>query len=405
MAQADRQSQRFYDLDVLRSVTMILGTVLHASVFVLPESLPIWPIHDEGATGDPTYKIVIEALHGFRMPVFFLLSGFFSTLLWQRRSLREMGMHRLQRIGIPFVVGCFTIIPLCVWLLAFAGGFQEPYDFPLWALPLVWMFSLAHLWFLWHLLLMAGCLFLAARLGMQFRHPAVWWLTIPVSMAISLLMVEPIYGSDNATAIIPENPAAIFYNACFFVFGVFLYQRGISVRPWWTVALLPAAAAFVAGYYLLDQYLAAYEGAAPIGDAASDYLGAAPEAFMFRHPLTLASTLIETLFAWLTCFGLMGLFRWVAARASFFTRYISDASYWMYLMHLPLVIAAQMLVVDWPIHYHLKFLLICAGVTLVLLATYQFGVRYTIIGKTLNGPRTRRQPAQAVASTPGQIDN
>lgn len=71
------------------------------------------------------------------------------------------------------------------------------------------------------------------------------------------------------------------------------------------------------------------------------------------------------------------------------TLYLSDASYWIYLAHLPLVIAAQMLVVDWPIHYHLKFVLVCVGVTLITLSTYELGVRYTIIGKTLNGPRTR----------------
>ena len=34
-----------------------------------------------------------------------------------------------------------------------------------------------------------------------------------------------------------------------------------------------------------------------------------------------------------------------------------------------------MLVLDWPIHYHLKFLVVCGGVTVVLLATYQLGVR------------------------------
>ena len=70
----------------------------------------------------------------------------------------------------------------------------------------------------------------------------------------------------------------------------------------------------------------------------------------------------------------------------------------MYLAHLPLVIAGQMLVVGWPIHYHLKYLVVCASVTLILLITYQFGVRYTLIGRALNGPRTRRpRPAGQVA--------
>ena len=130
-AGAGRRSQRYYDLDALRAVAMFLGIVLHTSVFLLPEMLPLWPIHDPAATGDPTYKLVIETIHGFRMPVFFLLSGFFSALLWQRRSLRTLLTQRLRRVGIPLAVGCFTVVPLSVWILAYVSGFREPYDFPL----------------------------------------------------------------------------------------------------------------------------------------------------------------------------------------------------------------------------------------------------------------------------------
>ena len=385
MAQAGAggQSQRFYDLDALRAVAMFLGIVLHAGVFVLPEMFPAWPVYDAAASGDPTYKLVIETIHGFRMPVFFLLSGFFTALLWQRRGLRALGMQRLTRVGIPLAVACFTVLPLSIWLLAAAGGYREPYDFPFWALPLLWLFNLGHLWFLWYLLLMAGAFLLAARLGLQFRHPAAWWLTIPISMAVSLLMVEPIYGADNPMGIIP-NPAVIVYYACFFLFGVFFYQRGFTVRRWWTIALLPAAAAFYVGFRLLDQYLAAFEGPAP-------------NAYMFKHPLTLASALIEAVCAWLMCFGLMGLFRWAASRESFTVRYFSDASYWMYLAHLPLVITAQYLTLYLPLHYHIKFLIVCATVSAVLVATYQLGVRYTFIGRALNGPRSRRQPERVSA--------
>ena len=76
---------------------------------------------------------------------------------------------------------------------------------------------------------------------------------------------------------------------------------------------------------------------------------------MFKNPLTLASALIEAVCAWLMCFGLMGLFRWAASRESFAVRYLSDASYWMYLVHLPLVMVAQYLTLKLPIHYHFKF--------------------------------------------------
>ena len=398
-AGAGGQSQRFYDLDALRAVAMFLGVLLHGSTFVLPEAAFLWPIQDTAAQGDSTYKVLTETIHGFRMPVFFLLSGFFTALLWQRRGLRALLTQRLRRVGIPLAVGCFTVIPLSIWILAYASGFQEPYDFPLWVLPFIWLFGLAHLWFLWYLLLMAAGFGLAVRLGCQFRDSALWWLVIPISIGISLLMVEPIYGADNPLGIIP-NPVVIIYYACFFVFGVFFYQRGFTVRRWWTVALLPAVAAFYAGFQLLEQHLA------PFGEtlAGLDSEGGVPEAFMFKDPLTLASALIEAVCAWLMCFGLMGLFRWAASRESFAVRYFSDASYWMYLAHLPLVMVAQYLALNLPIHYHFKFVIVCVGVSAVLVATYQLGVRYTFIGRALNGPRTRRgaaPPTQPQPASPG----
>ena len=120
--------------------------------------------------------------------------------------------------------------------------------------------------------------------------------------------------------------------------------------------------------------------------------GELPEpVWMFSNTLTAVSALAETAFAWLTCFGMMGLFRWLLSSPSFTVRYLSDASYWIYLGHLPLVVVAHWVIVDWPISYHLKYILACASVTAVLLMTYQLFIRYTFIGNVLNGPRTRRQ--------------
>ena len=72
----------------------------------------------------------------------------------------------------------------------------------------------------------------------------------------------------------------------------------------------------------------------------------------------------------------------------------------MYLSHLPQVVLMQWLVVDWRLQFHLKFLLVCCTVTALVLVSYQWCVRYTFIGRALNGPRTRRgskTPARLVA--------
>ncbi len=115
------------------------------------------------------------------------------------------------------------------------------------------------------------------------------------------------------------------------------------------------------------------------------------------------AAVVQIAFAWLMCFGSMGLFRWIASKERFWVRYLSDASYWLYLCHLPLVIAAQKLMVSWPVSIHLKFVLISTTVVAVLLLVYQVGVRYTAIGAVLNGPRTRRpaQPARPLVTQRG----
>ena len=70
-------------------------------------------------------------------------------------------------------------------------------------------------------------------------------------------------------------------------------------------------------------------------------------------------------------------------------RFLSDSSYWLYLAHLPLVVAAQALVQHWRLPSGVKFTLLLAGVTGLLLLTYRYWVRYTWLGRFLNGPRTR----------------
>ena len=105
-----------------------------------------------------------------------------------------------------------------------------------------------------------------------------------------------------------------------------------------------------------------------------------------HRPLTVA---LQAIYPWMMSFAFMGLFRTLFTRESSTIQYLSDSSYWLYLAHVPLIIGLQWLMRDWPLFAAVKFALICLVVTGFLLWLYRTIVRYTWVGKLLNGPRVR----------------
>lgn len=242
----------------------------------------------------------------------------------------------------------------------------------------------AHLWFLWFLCwlvpLFAACVWVAERVGLKalprwlVLSPArACWL-LPLTVLPQLLMgtLSPSFGPDTSVGVIPQ-PHLLFYYGIFFGFGALYFAsddtEGRLGRWWWMT--LPTALLVIL----------------PTG--------------LQVMPFVVISSVIQVCYVWLMTFGTIGLCSRLLTRENRTIRYISDSSYWLYMAHLPLVIAAQHLIRDWPIPAVPKFLLLCAAVTGVLLFSYHTLVRYTWIGALLNGRRTRPQAVTVTAdSTP-----
>jgi peptidoglycan/LPS O-acetylase OafA/YrhL len=110
----------------------------------------------------------------------------------------------------------------------------------------------------------------------------------------------------------------------------------------------------------------------------------------------LLADLGEVLYAWLMTFGLMGLCEAALHSERPRVRYVSDSSYWLYLVHLPLIIVGQMLLRDVDLPALVKLAALLGVASAILLLSYRSLVRYTWIGRMLNGPRTRPEPREAV---------
>ncbi len=228
-----------------------------------------------------------------------------------------------------------------------------------WSLHLLQTNVFDHLWFLWFLCWLVAMFAVLAVTGLLPTGRGRWWLVAAscLPQAVMGMSLAGGYGPDTSLGLLPKPHVLGFY-ACFFLFGVATFAaEGIDTRlgSRWKL-LLPAAAALLAA------------GIATMNDR-------------------LLATVLQPAYAWTMSLGLVGLFCRLFPHPRPAVAWLADASYWMYLVHVPLVMVAQLLVRQWPLPAGVKFLLILGMVTPLLLASYRWCVRPTVIGSLLNGPR------------------
>ncbi|MEM7337077.1 MAG: acyltransferase family protein [Actinomycetota bacterium] len=408
-APAGSSSTRVHHLDALRAAAMLLGIVLHAAIEFLP-------YYRAGDAGNTVLEGLFLVIHGFRMPLFFLLSGFFTAMVWRRRGTRGLLGQRLRRIGLPLLAGVVTILPALIvagllgWVIAsqFDGPAVEEFvsaaDGDGDGADDGGGFSFAHLWFLWMLLwLVAGFVAVVevgravARTGggRQQRPSRPAPSAVPAMRAVALVslpllsvlpqlaMREPIFGPDTSDGLLPAPHVLAFY-ATFFAFGAVAFpppRANTSVR----------ADTLTTIGRRWPLWLALSAASTPLGlpmSAVEDP----------SRPTVVGSAVLQVAFAWLASAGLLGLFAARLSRPRFAARYLSDASYWMYLVHLPIVLFFQGVVVWIPVPTMVRFALIVVVTTVVLLLSYHWLVRYTGVGWLLNGWRRREDDRQLRAS-------
>jgi peptidoglycan/LPS O-acetylase OafA/YrhL len=239
-----------------------------------------------------------------------------------------------------------------------------------------------HLWFLYYLVwLMAGFILITWLLGKMKLKPLPDWLVtsplcwlwlLPVTFLAQLLMKDS-FGPDTATGFLPWPPILIYY-AVFFFFGTLCFGRNsfeAKTGKLWPISFILAVPLLLAGLCLVRNQ---------------------------DNVALLAACSVA--YAWLMIFGFIGFFRAFFSGENPRIRYISDSSYWLYIMHLPVIMFVQALISTWDMPSILKFLIACALTTLPLLLIYELVVRYTFVGTLLNGKRTRTSRMPTIVQPP-----
>ncbi|HPW13190.1 MAG TPA: acyltransferase family protein, partial [Thermomonas sp.] len=106
--------ERFHHMDNLRALAMLAGVVFHAALAYSPLMHPIWPLADAGRS--IAVDVVAWFLHLFRMPLFFVVAGFFAALLVARRGMAGLFRNRIARVLLPLVLFLPLVLVSMHWL-------------------------------------------------------------------------------------------------------------------------------------------------------------------------------------------------------------------------------------------------------------------------------------------------
>ena len=366
---------RYHALDALRAAMMFLGIYLHAVVAYSP--IGGWPYKQLQLTTALDWSTGLT--HVFRMPIFYVMAGFFTALLLQRYGFRRSVGNRFWRIVVPFVVGWIILFPLVMFLAAVGRrGLSPAVDFILSGQFLAYAHPL-HLWFLEYLIVLY-LLAIVAVVGVRLllTENIRTWLLRLFRSAVQSPWAPLIFAVPSFLAMLQMNrpwledppsfvpvPRIVIAYAIPFAFGWLLYLSAdlletLSRRAWLYAALaVVASVAYLAGFRL------------PVDRETGFYL------MRGLHSVAL----------WLLIFAVTGLFLRYLGGHSALGRYLCDSSYFLYLAHMPVIMAFQLLLLDVALPPLAKIPLVLAATIAVLLPLYRYAVRPTFVGAVLNGRR------------------
>jgi hypothetical protein len=383
-------SIRYHGLDALRGMAMLLGIVLHAALPYMPNIELLWPADESSSLGILT---VFEFIHIWRMPLFFILAGFFANLIISRKSWKSWWGNRLLRIGLPIIV-FWPIMSLTLpWIFQYGRTGEFTFFYSNVGQPF-------HLWFLWQLmifviftaifrslyLLSIGVLSRLSRIELgfignvcrQFKSVLsgiIFRPRLPIVFIILCCVINLPTGGELIL-----NPIG---SGLYFAIGYSLYRNSslfMFLKAHWRYYFLAGLVGFTL-YMILDGTEASNLA---IEIYSQELTSTVEEA---KENLWLLRYLLKIICAVLFSYAFIGLSENRFGSYNAKLRFISDGAYWMYLIHLPIVALITFFMFNLHIPIEIKFLIAIGTTSMICLATYKYCVRSTLIGILLNGRR------------------
>jgi glucan biosynthesis protein C len=313
-------------MDAMRSILMMLGVVVHACNVFHPDKA--WLIYSEQTT--VLAKHVAYWIHAFRMPAFFIVSGYFCVYTIGKYNPAKFLKVRLTRIAVPLLATAILLNSLQALLLVYTG--YRHYRLAGYLLNGRWV---GHLWFLVNLIIY----FLAAgALARYFANPAKiagnflskLFMATPLTLILAGMplatvavlglnqMGFPLYSSFGGVI---ETRSLLRYLP-FFAFGCLMGGNNHLLNKFVRIKPIVASPALIGAVVLMNYY---------------SEQNSITQKFLFTY--------MEALVTWLAVIICFYAFYRLCNTPSKTWLFLSDASYTVYLFHHIFVIGIGYLMI------------------------------------------------------------
>ncbi len=369
---------RLYHWDNLRALAMFAGVLFHAALAYSPLMHPFWPSAD--STHSIWIDIVVWFSHLFRMPLFFLIAGFFAARMVRDKGMGAFMRNRFMRVLLPLLMFWPLIYCVMDYLIIYAAT-HAPHPSSMLLAIRDWLAKdnapspppgLMHLWFLYYLLWFYILLWITTTL--EWPSISKWIAARPMWFSLFVIPVIfiPSFWFTGAPLPAPESffPQwwALLLFGAYFALGCQMFNSNTiseATKPYFVKLLLASGCGYFLFFYLLQQNN--------------------PTQHHFLMQLSLA--ILQAFLGWWLTICSVHLGKIFLNQHNRFFRYLAQASYWTYLIHLPIVFALQFYLMNFDLPWLLKFAATSVLTFVVCLASYQIMVRHSFIGRLLNGNR------------------
>ncbi|PJZ25268.1 acyltransferase [Leptospira hartskeerlii] len=350
-----KQSRLDY-LDNLRSFALLLGLAFH--VAIVYAAIIIYPLRNNDRS--IAFDVFGEWVHLFRMPMFFVLSGYFTEKIYLSKTLKEFLRLRALRIILPLIPGIILFAPMQYYVNALQEGYQENYFKFLWEEFLLKNPAPSHLWFILYLALYTflylgvrpatsriGALILpSSRYGEEGsrKRSSVKWETLLIAgiwCTIWTCGINYFFLKDEKYFNI--EPVQFIYDFSFFLFGSFLIGKENTIIKGKTdlfeIILLGSLSLIFFGLFYWVSTIDPYWS----------YFGYTGFGMRILH------IFLKCLGGWIWIAFFIRLFQLFFNKSGKLSSYLRESSLPVYLIHHPISLGIGFLVVSTSLSIWIKF--------------------------------------------------